>query len=248
VCWARLGDLSWDRTIDAATRKEHSMTQRIVMLLPKAEPALSQAAALAEHDRLSVAFIDPSAAVSPDTLARFTLLLVWVESVQPNGLPMILKAARSICTVLVVSRDTFLDAIGVIDYFDAVLFADQPLERQIAALDTAADGFVVLPSYIDGGFTSDSFRWNLVQALTARERSALAMLASGATNRAIAETMGVTEGTAKGLVRAVLKKLHFRNRTEAALFVARNPWAARGPSSAHPDFSDRKWETPDIPL
>jgi DNA-binding NarL/FixJ family response regulator len=127
-----------------------------------------------------------------------------------------------VCTVLAVTRDTLLDAIDVLGYFDAVLFADQPIARQVAALEVALDGYILLPDYIDSRFTPDTVRAALAQWLTPRERHLLDVLATGATNRAISEMLGTTEANVKGLVRSVLKKLHLRNRTEAALFAVRN--------------------------
>ena len=54
----------------------------------------------------------------------------------------------------------------------------------------------------------------LVQ-LTPREREVLVLLASGASNNAIAATLVVSEATVKTHVRGVLRKLDVANRTEA---------------------------------
>lgn len=51
--------------------------------------------------------------------------------------------------------------------------------------------------------------------LTPREREVLVLLASGASNQAIAETLVVSEPTIKSHVRGVLRKLGAANRTEA---------------------------------
>lgn len=233
------------------------MTQRVLMLRPEDEPGLSQAAALAEHDHLRVAFVDRSGGITADILARHSLLLVWIEDARPASLPMILQAARSIRTVLALTRATFLEASGVIDYFDAALFVDQPIARQVAALDAAQHGYVLLPDFIDSRFTPDTLRLAGARALGPRERAVLARLAIGATNSAISQTLGISEATAKGLVRAVLKKLHLRNRTEAALFAVRNggrldgakldsvSHAAFGLTTA-PVYRFRKAEDPEI--
>jgi DNA-binding CsgD family transcriptional regulator len=52
-------------------------------------------------------------------------------------------------------------------------------------------------------------------ALTPREREVLVLLASGASNNAIAATLVVSEATVKTHVRGVLRKLDVANRTEA---------------------------------
>ena len=51
--------------------------------------------------------------------------------------------------------------------------------------------------------------------LTAREREVLDLLAIGASNQTIAETLVVSEATVKSHVRGVLRKLEAANRTEA---------------------------------
>jgi len=52
--------------------------------------------------------------------------------------------------------------------------------------------------------------------LTAREREVLQWIVRGAKNRAIAEILGVTEGTVKGHVNNILSKLGVEDRTQAA--------------------------------
>ena len=60
-------------------------------------------------------------------------------------------------------------------------------------------------------------------ALTPRERSVLALIGEGLSNRRIAQRLGLTEGTVKGYVSAVLEKLGLPDRTQAALLWNRKP-------------------------
>lgn len=53
--------------------------------------------------------------------------------------------------------------------------------------------------------------------LTVREREVLACLAGGANNRAIADRLGIGEGTVRSHVHVLLQKLEVSNRTQAAL-------------------------------
>lgn len=57
--------------------------------------------------------------------------------------------------------------------------------------------------------------------LTPREREVLSYLASGASNKEIAETLGVKVVTIKLHVRGICRKLHVKNRTQAALKAGR---------------------------
>lgn len=66
-------------------------------------------------------------------------------------------------------------------------------------------------------------------ALTERETEVLQQLARGATNKAIAQALGVGEATVKSHVSAVLAKLGLKSRTQAALHALREGWVTRDP-------------------
>jgi two-component system NarL family response regulator len=57
----------------------------------------------------------------------------------------------------------------------------------------------------------------LLDDLTQRERQVLACLAAGDNNRAIAQELGIGEGTVRSHVHVLLQKLQVSNRTQAAL-------------------------------
>lgn len=54
--------------------------------------------------------------------------------------------------------------------------------------------------------------------LSERELSIIACLIKGDSNRAIAERLSIAEGRVKGNVKAILRKINVRNRTQAALW------------------------------
>ena len=58
-------------------------------------------------------------------------------------------------------------------------------------------------------------------ALTAREREVLALVARGRANKAIAFELGVAEKTVKTHVGNILAKLGLSDRTQAALYAVR---------------------------
>ncbi len=58
--------------------------------------------------------------------------------------------------------------------------------------------------------------------LTARQREVLRLLCDGQPNRAIGAQLGLTEGTVKLHIAAILRTLRVRNRTEAALRARRD--------------------------
>ncbi|NJO43916.1 MAG: response regulator transcription factor [Cyanobacteria bacterium CRU_2_1] len=55
--------------------------------------------------------------------------------------------------------------------------------------------------------------------LTPREREVLKLIATGASNREIAQTLYISEGTVKNHVTSILGRLNLRDRTQAAIFA-----------------------------
>jgi len=64
--------------------------------------------------------------------------------------------------------------------------------------------------------------------LTERELDVLRLIAQGRSNREIALTLHLTEGTVKGYVSTVLDKLQVDDRTQAALFAVRHQLVVDG--------------------
>lgn len=70
--------------------------------------------------------------------------------------------------------------------------------------------------------TDDSFEGRQgVVPLTDREIEVLRLLGTGASNKDIAQTLYISEYTARNHVRSILEKLHVKNRVEAATFALR---------------------------
>ena len=96
------------------------------------------------------------------------------------------------------------------------LLKGTPLEDMLAIFALALRGYtsigkgVRLPTQAKG--REEQFR-----ALSARERDILELIGKGFTNRDIAETLFLTEGTVKNYVTQILGTLGVRHRTEAAL-------------------------------
>lgn len=62
---------------------------------------------------------------------------------------------------------------------------------------------------------------NPLNDLTARETDVLKLIASGQSNKEIARTLGLTEGTVKGYVSTILTKTSTADRTQAALLAVK---------------------------
>lgn len=70
--------------------------------------------------------------------------------------------------------------------------------------------------------------------LTGRELEVLRLIATGATNREIADQLVVSEGTVKNHVSSILNRLGLRDRVQAALYAHKHQLLAAGGSSDSP--------------
>lgn len=68
------------------------------------------------------------------------------------------------------------------------------------------------------------------EPLSAREMEVLRLVARGLTNQEIAQELVISERTARTHVSRILEKLHLANRTQAALYAAREGFADPGAS------------------
>ena len=103
-----------------------------------------------------------------------------------------------------------------------ILMRDASPQRIRAALIAASEGIIVIDDALAGAVLQQSRPMHdLVEPLTARELEVMQLLASGQTNKEIAQRLGVTEHTVKFHVNGILGKLGVATRTEAVVHAAR---------------------------
>ncbi|MEC5317742.1 two-component system response regulator NarL [Brenneria populi subsp. brevivirga] len=107
---------------------------------------------------------------------------------------------------------------------DGYLLKDMEPEDLLAALHQAAAGKMVLSETLMPVLAA-SLRENRggetrnIRQLTPRERDILKLLAQGLPNKVIARKLSITESTVKVHVKHLLKKMQFKSRVEAAVWV-----------------------------
>jgi len=103
-----------------------------------------------------------------------------------------------------------------------VLLRDAAPSRIRAALIAVAEGTIVIDDSLAGTVLQHAKPMNdLIEPLTHRELEVMQLLASGQTNKEIANRLGVTEHTVKFHVNGILGKLGVATRTEAVVHAAR---------------------------
>src|SRR3989440_3813217 len=139
-----------------------------------------------------------------------------------------LNAEQPNCRVIVLT--TFDDDEKVFDGLRAgavgYLLKDAPSEKLGEAIRVAARGESFLQPSVAAKVVAEFARLTsrpasaaqaLVEPLSQRDREILSLLATGASNREIANTLFLAEGTIKNHVTNILGKLEVRDRTQAAL-------------------------------
>ena len=146
-----------------------------------------------------------------------------------------LEATRRLGERKTAARILILTTFGLTEYvYEALragasgfLLKDSPAEELLAGVRVVARGDALLDPSITRAVIEEfsrrpSTRDDLVErldALTAREREVLELLARGLSNAEIAAELVVSDGTAKTHVARILQKLDLRDRVQAVIFA-----------------------------
>ena len=137
-----------------------------------------------------------------------------------EGRTLIAEAAGECPIVQAVDNAHLLSAVGLAPYSSGWIFIDADLSDAPKIVGLATSGLCTLPRPI--GFRGELLRRRLerLESLSQLECRILSGLATGATDRMLADRLRVTESDIKFLCRRILRRLGLRNRTEAAVFTA----------------------------
>ncbi len=86
----------------------------------------------------------------------------------------------------------------------------------------------VLAKAVQGESQRSSAQTSSLDDLTPREREILCHLADGQSNKVIARNLGISDGTVKLHVKAILRKLEVHSRVEAAVIAVEQNLCSRG--------------------
>jgi DNA-binding NarL/FixJ family response regulator len=148
-----------------------------------------------------------------------------------NGVAATQKITELFPSCRVIVLTTFDDDDYVFDGLRAgavgYLLKDVPSAKLVEAIRAAARGESFLQPSVAAKVVAEFSRLSgpktavpqqdLIEPLSERELEILGVLASGASNREIANKLFITEGTVKNHITNILGKLGVRDRTQAAL-------------------------------
>lgn len=163
-----------------------------------------------------------------------------VEALQPDVVIMDIRmpiqdgvaATREICQRFTGTKVLVLTTFDDDEYVAQALrygamgylLKDTPSEELAAAIRLVQKGYTQLgPGLVEKVMAkvpapSPSQAPSLAE-LTPREQEVLQLIATGASNREIAQMLYLSEGTVKNYVTSILNRLNLRDRTQAAIFA-----------------------------
>lgn len=160
-----------------------------------------------------------------------TIVLLDINMPEVDGV----EAARSIVAALPETKVIILTMYRRDDYvFEAIkagasgyLLKEVELSELLEAIRAVARGEAVVDPAIASRIlaelrsASSATRPSPEEVLAEREIEILRLLAEGLSNQAIAERLGIAEKTVRNRLSRIFRRLHLKNRTEAALYALR---------------------------
>jgi two-component system, NarL family, nitrate/nitrite response regulator NarL len=173
--------------------------------------------------------------------SRPDVVLLDMRMPEMNGLEVLARLREARFAGAVVMLTTSREQGDVIESLQqgaqGYLLKDMEPDELIAALERIVAGHTVvapeltsiLARAVQGDFLMDTgIANNGFGELTPREREILCHLADGQSNKMIARTLGISDGTVKLHVKAILRKLDVKSRVEAAVMAVEKNLCQRG--------------------
>ena len=169
----------------------------------------------------------PDGAMAAAEAARLDADVVLLDLLMPHvdGLAALRdlrkRAAQARVVILTSHRADERVREALVAGAQAYLLKTAGVEEVVTTVRAVAAGQTVLDSEVAGALAGRPSRGRAVERLSPRELEVLAAIGAGRSNKEIASLLGISEETVKSHVSNVLAKLELQDRTQAALFAAR---------------------------
>ena len=156
---------------------------------------------------------------------RPDVLLVDIRMPKINGIELVRQLRGRGDSLPILMLTTFDDSELFLQSLQAgangFLLKDVSLDKLVNAVETLAGGGFIAEPLVMSQFDSGLNEQPAIEPLSAKESQILKLMAGGFSNKEIAASIFLAEGTVKNHVSAILAKLHTRDRTRAVLTAIR---------------------------
>lgn len=165
---------------------------------------------------------------------KIDVILMDIRMPELNGIEATIKIKESFSDISILVLTTFNEEDLIVDALaggaDGYLLKDIDSVHLVAAIRDAFNGNIMLPSKVAAmlarrlsgrSMTRETVisGTGAIEQLTDREMEIGRRIAEGLTNRQIANTLYLSEGTVKNYISEIYKKLGTSNRTKAGIMV-----------------------------
>ena len=151
------------------------------------------------------------------------VLLLDIRMPKVNGIELVKILRSQGSTLPILMLTTFDDSELFMQSLQAgangFLLKDVSLDKLVNAVKTLADGGFVAEPVVMKQLNKGLSDVPVIEDLTEKERQILKLLAGGFSNKEIANSIFLAEGTVKNHVSNILSKLNTRDRTRAVLIA-----------------------------
>jgi DNA-binding NarL/FixJ family response regulator len=131
------------------------------------------------------------------------------------------KLGRGARVIIALNSDELLEASSTMGNADGWIFVDINVNHLPEVIELSRQGYSIMPAPVIERLAANKLRIAEYDRLPDLEKRVIDLIALGHGNQEIAEQLGLSGAHTKALVKSGLTRLHFQNRTQAAVFVAR---------------------------
>ena len=151
------------------------------------------------------------------------VMLLDIRMPKVNGIELVKILREQGNTLPILMLTTFDDSALFMQSLQAgangFLLKDVSLEKLVNAVEVIADGGFVAEPVVMKQLNKGLNDTPIIEDLTEKEQQILKLIAGGFSNKEIANSLFLAEGTVKNHVSNILSKLNTRDRTRAVLIV-----------------------------
>lgn len=197
---------------------------RIALIVKEAAERQSLLKALDTEPRPEVFVLDHVQALNSTELEAMDAVVISHQALArfkgPDTLGF-LKLCRGARVIIALNSEELLDASSTIGLADGWIFADLNSEHLLDVIELSKQGYSIMPEPVIERLTANKLRLAEYERLPDLERRVVDLISEGCGNQEIADRLGLSAAHIKALVKSSLARLHFQNRTQAAVFIAR---------------------------